>query len=315
LAICVASTTFAASACGPASAYVPPGFSPAEAAWEVHHDEERAGKLDAAAKGYGALCEAKPDFIRACYDRTRVLFDAGRTAEARAEAVEFVIAHRDDALAPVAVKRLSASFAGAGDAEAGIAALEVLASRTRGADVWDSVEFEIARLNRARRDGDAEARSLGKIVDLGRWGGQLWPDAIWRLIELASERGDRAEEERLLERLIAAREESRLIASYDTKFQSDAYVRLGKLLLDEGKLDPAYTTFMKLAGWETSRKRDDGYYWAAVVRMRQGRVADACALLRVVFTKMPWSNSYDDSAELMREAKCGGAGEDRASGQ
>jgi tetratricopeptide (TPR) repeat protein len=281
----------------------------------VHHDEERAGKLDAAAKGYGALCEAEPDFTRACYDRARVLFDAGRTGEARAEAVRFAIDHHEDALAPVVVKRLSASYADAGEADAGVAALEDLASRTAGTDVWDSAVFEVARLHRNRGDAEKEASTLAKIVDRGRWGGQLWPDAIWRLIELASARGDRGEEKRLLEKLIAARDESHLIASYDTKFHAEAYLRLGRLLLDEGKLDPAYATFMKLAEWESSRERDDGYYWAAVVRMRQGRVADACALLRVVFAKMPWSNSTDDAAGLMREAKCGGDGENGASGQ
>jgi len=299
----------AAVGCGPAGEYVPPGFSPTEAAWEQVHAEERAGSLGAAAEGYRALCEAEPEFVRACYDRARVLFDAGRTDEARAEALRFAIDHHESALAPVVVKRLSASYADAGEAETGVAALEDLASRTEGTDVWDSAIFEVARLHRSRGDAENESRALAKVVDLGRWGGQLWPDAIWRLTELASDRGDHAEEERLLEKLIAAREESRLIASYDTKFHGDAYLRLGKLLLDEGKLDPAYATFMKLAAWETSRKRDDGYYWAAVVRLRQGRAADACALLRVLLVKMPWSNSVDDAADLMREARCGGAGE------
>jgi tetratricopeptide (TPR) repeat protein len=315
-AICAAAAMlFAAAACGPTRGYVPPGFTPVEAAWERHHDEERAGRLDAAAEGYRALCAEDPDFPRACYDRARVLFDLGRIAEARAEATVFAVEHPEHALGPVIVKRLAVSYADAGEATAGVAALEALASRVGGTDVWDSVEFEIARLHRARGDGASEARTLAKVVALGRWGGQLWPDAIWRLIELAADRGDRAEEERLLEELIASREESRLIASYDTKFQAEAYLRLGRLLLDEGKLDRAYGTFVELGEWETSRLRDDGYYWAAVVRMRQGRAADACKLLRIVSSEMSWSSSVDDAEGLMREARCGGAGEGAASGQ
>jgi hypothetical protein len=294
---------------------VPPGFSPAEAAWEVHHDEERAGSLDAAAEGYRDLCAAEPGFVRACYDRVRVLFDSGRTAEARAESVEFAVAHPGHALAPAAVGRLAASYVDAGEVDAGIAALEQLASQTRGTDVWDSTTYEIARAQRSRGDDEGEAGALEKIVDRGRWGSQLWDDAIWRLIDLASSRGEREKERRLLEKLVATQEESHLIASYNSKYHDDALLRLGRLLLDEGQLDLAHGVFMKLAAWETSRKRDDGYYWAAVVRMRQGRVADACALLRVVFAEMPWSNSFDDAASLMREAKCGGAGEGGAPGQ
>jgi len=315
-AICAAAAMFVVVAgCGPNRGYSPPGFTPAEAAWERHHDEERAGRLEAAAEGYRALCVESPDFPRACYDRARVLFDLGRIAEARAEATKLVVEHPEHALAPVVVKRLAASYADAGEADAGVAALEDLASRTRGTDAWDSEEFEIARLHRARGDGESEARALSKVVDLGRWGGQLWPDAIWRLIELASDRGDRAEEERLLEKLIASREESHLIASYDTKFQAEAYLRLGRILLGEGKLDRAYGTFMTLAGWETSRESDDGYYWAAVTRIRQGRAADACKLLRTVSSEMPWSSSVDDAEGLMREARCGGVGEGGTSGQ
>jgi tetratricopeptide (TPR) repeat protein len=305
----------AIAGCGPASEYVPAGFTPAEAEWEKHHAEERAGDLGAAAEGYRAQCEADPAFPRACYDRARILFDMGRTAQAREDAVRFAVAHPENALAPVAVKRLSASYAAAGEAGAGVAALEELAARTKGTDVWDSAMFEVARLHRTSGDAEGEARSLEKVVGQGRWGTQLWPDAVWRLVEIASARGDREEEVRLLEKLVAAREESRLIASYDTKFHDEAYLRLGRILLDQGKLEPAYATFMKLAAWESSRMRDDGYYWAAVVRMRQGRVADACALLHVVCDDLPWSSSLDEAVGLMREARCGGAGKGCAAGQ
>jgi tetratricopeptide (TPR) repeat protein len=292
--------------CGPAAKYEPPGFTPAEAEWEAHHAEERAGDLAAAAEGYRAQCADDPKFPRACYDLARVLFEMDRTAEARAATTDFAVAHHENALAPVAVKRLSASYADAGEADSGVTALEELAARTAGTDVWDSIVFEIARLHRKRGDATSEARALSKIVARGRWGTQLWPDSLWRLVELAAARGDRAEEQRLLERLIAAREESRLIASYDTKFQAEAYLRLGKLLFEDGKLDKSYATYMKLAAWESSRQRDDAYYGAAVVRMRQGRAADACALLRVVCDKLPWSSSIDEVVGLMREARCAG---------
>jgi tetratricopeptide (TPR) repeat protein len=296
----------AAAACGPTRGYTPPGFTPAEAAWELHHEDERAGRLDAAADGYGALCAKDPGFPRACYDRARVLFALGRVADARSETMAFVVDHAENALAPVAVKRLASSYADAGDADAGVAVLEGLAAKLEGTDVWDSVEFEIARLHRARGDRNGEAQALEKVVALDRWGGQLWPDAMWRLVELAAERGDRAEEERLLGRLIATREESRIIASYDTKIHAEAYLRLGRLLLDGGRLDRAYDVFMQLAGWKTSRRRDDGYYWAAVVRIEQGRAEDACELLSTIVSEMSWSSCAREAEALMRDAGCGG---------
>ena len=303
--IAAAALIVASPGCGPASAYAPPGFTLEEWAWEEHHAAERAGDLEAAVAGYRALCEAEPGYARACYDRVRVLFEMGRTGEARAETMELVVAHPSHALSPTAVARLAASYEEGADPGAGIAALEGLEERVRGTDVWDSTVYELARLHRGRGDGAGEAGALARIVAEGRWGSQLWDDAIWRSVELASSRGERDKERRLLEKIVASQEESRLIGSYNSKYHDDALLRLGRLLLEDGRLEEAHGAFERLMAWKTSRLRDDGTYWAAVVRLRQGRAADACALLHEISSKMVWSNSVDDAAELAREAGCG----------
>lgn len=298
--------TFAALAllAAPACRHAQIAASPQEIAWEAHHAEEEAGRLDGAIAGYREMCEAGKPYPRACYDEARALFDAGRTAEARAAAQEFIAGHPSNALAPVAAKRLSRSYAEEGEAAVGVAALGELARRTAGKDVWDSIQYEIARLHRSLGDREGERAALERVVDRGRWSSQLWDDSLWRLVELAAALGDRGRERRYLERLVASRERSRLVGSYASGYHDDALLRLGRLSLEEGRLDEAYRWFMELARWKTSRMRDDGYYWAAQVRLRQGRAEDACGLLRSLIEKIPGSGSEDEAVELMREAGC-----------
>jgi tetratricopeptide (TPR) repeat protein len=295
----------ALAACGPPhSAYLKTDVTPQEEAWDATHAAEISGRRDEAIDGYRAQCDAKLSYPRACYDLARALFDAGRTPEARVATERFIAEHPSNALAQPAASHLARSYQDAGDATAGIAALEGLARKVAGKDAWDSVVHEIAGLCRSAGDEQGERGALERIVAKGRWGSQLWDDSIWSLIELSAARGDRVQEEALLLKLISTREESRLVGSYNSHYHDDALLRLGRLYLEAGRLDRAADLFAELAHWETSRMRDDGYYWAAVVKVRQGRPDEACALLRKLLEKVPGSSSEDEARQLLREERC-----------
>ena len=279
-------------------------LTPQEAAWDAHHEAEREGRIDEAISGYRAQCDGEPVYVRACYDLARALFEAGRTTEAREAAERFIAENPSDALAPAAAAHLARSFSDEGEADVGIAALEALLAKISGEDVWDTVQYEIAGLHRIREDAAGESAALERIVKKGRWGSQLWDDSLWRLIEISREQGERDREKGFLARFVDSREESRLIGSYNSKYHDDALLRLGTMELEDGRLDRAYELFMQLAHWKTSRMRDDGYYWAAVVRVRQGKNGAACELMRELSEEMPESSSDDEAAELMRKVGC-----------
>lgn len=304
----VATTTLFIGGCGGgyvSSPYQPHVPTAEEAEWDRYHAAEEEGSADEALAGYDEMCRRRPPYPRACYDLSRLLFELERFAEAREASTSFIVEYPEHALAPTAAKRLGRHYAEAGRIAEGVAALTDLARTVDGTDAEDSVRYEIARLHRAAGDLAAEAAALQPIVAMDRWDSQLWNDAIWRLIEVRSEQGDRAAEERLLEELLDTRESSYLIGSYTTGYHDDAMLRLGRLRLDDGRLDEAYDIFIELSRWDTSRERDDGLLWAARARLAQGRERDACKLLGRLLEKMPDASCHRDAKRLFATSGCG----------
>ena len=290
--------------CGSGTRYTPPGFTPQELDWERYHDAEKAGRLDEAAEGYESMCLADPPYRRACYDHARVLDKAGKKLLCAQSAARFVSRFPGDALAPTGVKLAGRCYLDMDRADDGIAALEELAADVKDKDAWDSVVYRIAKLHRSRKDTDSEERALEKIEKKGRWESQLWDNSIWRLIEISGERGDIETERRRLEKFLDSRERSYLIASYNFSHHDDALLRLGEIYFQENQLEEARALFMELANWKTSRMRDDGYLWAARVRLRQGKNGKACRLLAKIVEKMPAANTRKEAIELAGTAGC-----------
>ena len=138
----------------------------------------------------------------------------------------------------------------------------------------------------------------------GRWGSQLWDNAIWRLIDLRGEQGDHAAEERLLHELLDTREESRVIGRHNSPYHDDALLRLGQLHLERDEYQAAYRLFMELWRWETSRLRDEGLLWAAKTRLEQGRTRDVCRLLERLIKKVPDGAAVREARQLVGTVGC-----------
>ncbi len=288
----------------PHGAYTPRRPPPEELRWEELHRAERAGRLEEALRGYREMCSAQEPYPRACYDCTRVMFELGPLEAARRRSAEFLARFPDEALAPAAARRLARSYVETGEIDRGVAEIERLVEETEGGEVDDSLIYELARLHREAGRREAEAAALDQIASRGRWQSQLWDDSLWRLAEIRREQRDKRAEQRRLEQLLDAREESRLIGSYDSPYHDDALLRLGELKRERGDLEGALEAFELLAGWETARLRDDAMLEAARLRLDQGRREECCDLLEELIEKMPESVGAREAGELAERIGC-----------
>ncbi|MBN2344192.1 MAG: tetratricopeptide repeat protein [Deltaproteobacteria bacterium] len=261
------------------SSYEPSVPTAAEKAWEVAHRLEGQGQSSEAIAAYHSLCNGVHAYSRACYDECRLTFDVGRISEGRFCADAFVRAHPDSALAPVAAKSIARSYRKEKAYEKGADALLYLAEQVQGTDVWDSLMYAVASLYRSAGSIAKEESTLMGIIEHGRWGSQLWDNAIWRVIAIQKEKKDDVAEEALIRKMLAAREDSRLIASYHSPYYDDALFRLGMIYLERGDDDNAYRAFKKLSTWKSSRLKDDAVVECARIKMKIGNKDDACELL------------------------------------
>ncbi|HUT79137.1 MAG TPA: hypothetical protein VM285_15675, partial [Polyangia bacterium] len=269
---------------------------------------EQGGRTTEALEGYRALCEREPPSARACYDRSRLLFESGAVEAGRTASAAFLRRFPGSALAQPAVKRLARSWADAGDEAGGIAALGILAAELAASGAGDSIDRELARLHGRAGDVAGERAALERIAARGRWGSQLWDDAVWRLCVLAREQGDASGEERQLRRLVDSFEPSRLIGTSTSPYHGRALLRLGVLRAERGFPDDALALLLQLGELETSRQRDDALFEAARIRLARSDLPGACALLaRVVAIED--ASAARRARSLHSEAGCGGTGD------
>ncbi len=292
---------------GPHGAYSPRVPGEDEVAREAVFALEKEGRTTEALEGYRVLCGREPPVARACYDRARLLFETGAVEAARADSGSFLRRFPGSALAQPAVKRLSRSFAEAGEADAGLSLLGRLSADLADTDAGDSIDREIARLHEGAGRPEAEREALERIVARGRWGSQLWDDAAWRLAVLAREREDPAGEERCLRRLVEAWEPSKVIGSHTSPHHDDALLRLGRLRAERGDRDGALGILLGLGDAGTSRLRDDALLEAARLRLARGDGPGACALLERVLAIRD-ASAAREARVLHLENGCGGSG-------
>ncbi len=255
--------------------------------WEQYHEAETDDRFEAALAGYQSMCERRPPYPRACYDRSRLLFALERDSQAVERSLDFVRRFADHALAPTAIKRLARHYAGGDAIDQGIRTLSGLTVELDETPVCDSILYQLAWLQ--RHDGrtvDEGASLAALLARHDRWESQLWDDAIWRLIEIRQQQSAVEEQYRLLHQLLETRESSWLIGSYTSPHHDDALLMLGKLLHRERRDEEAIAALMELAELPSSRLRDEGLFFAAQVRFDQGRERDGCLLLKRLIDEM-----------------------------
>jgi tetratricopeptide (TPR) repeat protein len=285
---------------GPAP-YAP---TPEETEWERCRAFEKQADFDKADACLSEMCGENPPYVRACYDRSRMLFEIDRGDSAREAAAEFIESFPDDALAPTAVKRLGRSYADKEEWEQGFSMFEKLEKSTKGTEVCDSVLYTYAELlGKAGRVAE-EAKVLERLVrSHGRWNSQLWDDAMWRLINIYRKREDFQAETSALRRFLKTRKKSYLIGSYNSSYYDDALLRMGYIALEKKDYEEACELFNELGGSETSRLRDEGRIGAAEVEIELGNRLEACGLLKKVI-EMSAASSRRRAEKLSKSLGC-----------
>ena len=286
-------------ACRPHAPKVADPRSAEERDWDAAHALEREAKFEAAAAGYRALCERPIPYVRACFDFARLLYRLRSPEAAREVSVRTLLQYSEEGFAPSLIKRLAQSWLDTGEETAGIAVLEKLAEQLRDTESFDTVLFEAARLARHVGDAAAEERLLKRIImSYDRWESQLWDDSVWRLSKICREDKRTDDELQWLDLLLAARESSRLLGSYNSPYHDDALYRAAEIRMLRGDIKDAYRLFVELSKLSSARLSDEGLVGAAAAAEAMGRISEACDLLMKAVKK-------DESAkrEALRAAE------------
>lgn len=284
--ICFYTLLLFVSACRPHAPHVADPRSIHEIQWDAAHDAEDGERLAEADTGYRLLCEKDPPYVRACFDRARLLYRTDTAAAAREASIRTILRFPNEAFVQSLVKRTARSYLDADAVAEGVTALTALERKMKNDEARDTVLFEIARLARAGNDVAAETETLTTLVrSFGRWQSQLWDDAVWRLSQICRETNELNAEIEWLNTLLAERESSRLIGSYASPYHDDGLLRLGEIFLEAGRFEAAESMFSDLAATSTSRLKDDGALGLARVDLARGHVRAACEKLRRIQQK------------------------------
>jgi tetratricopeptide (TPR) repeat protein len=142
-------------------------------------------------------------------------------------------------------------------------------------------ERELARPDEAQRSWDLLVEAHPKSP--------LWDDAVWHAARLAAAAGDFAGAERRWRLLLARRESSFLVGSYNSVWMDDAQLALGVALRD--RLDRPRDAAAELERlpqhFPDSVLLDDALYELAVTRVALGENERACRILTDLARRHP----------------------------
>lgn len=289
---------------------------------------QRAGRFDEAAQHYGDAAhqaERVKDRDEALFLQGRALERGGRVKDARAvyeslqkqsgpraARAEFEIAqlemnHGDamrgrellfqaarrnptHGLARSALKQLSEDAAHEGGEEARLAWLMKRGPELKGTDLEQQVEYETAlALDRLGRKTEARDAFLAAAARFPYPFGAYTDDALWHAALIEEELGRHGEAIGHLRKLLAPREVSTQMGSYERPRFSEAQMKIATIYRD-GLQDRAAARreFRKLyTGHLTSTLRDDAM-WAEAVMLYEDKSQDeACAVVKRLVNELP----------------------------
>ncbi len=277
------------------------------------HDVERAlARLDAIAADASSEHGAEAAYLAASLRIDRATAAPGETADAERGWREMERVPRrfsGHGVAHVAVRRLAA-HADEGGKRAGMEELRALEKDLASTEVAPLVAFLTAEHVEALGDGDAARAAYIDIAD--RWPypfGGFFDDALWRasLLDEKLGRFERAVDD--LERMVAERETTTLIGTYDRPMYVPAMLRIGALwrdrLHDRARAREAFHRLY--AEFAHSTARDDALWQEAALWRRDGDTRTACERLGRLVREFPDSRyvpcATKQCADLARSEK------------
>lgn len=124
----------------------------------------------------------------------------------------------------------------------------------------------------------------------------LWEESVWELSWLYHRQGRVEEERRAVERILATRERSYLLGSYDTPYHWLGELRLARMqMVERGEPEAAARAYDRfLEHYPRSRWRDDVRFWQGCAWLRAGKTDEAERSFAQI------AEEYDESKYLRR---------------
>jgi len=261
-----------------------------EALYRAASSYERAEKSSEALAIYERLGRGQGErAARASFDRARLVRERD-AARGDALLVSAIRRHPNSGLAPRALRELLARR----EDEGGIGAALEVATRLVGelgtSELDETLRYERARL--LERTGSLEEARDAYVETATRHPypeGALWDDALARAASVEEALGRPRAAIALYERMLAEREPSSGLGSYERARYAEARFRIAEIFRDRlGDPLRARREFRRVYGEHTtSLLRDDALWQEALVALGTGDPAGACVPLTLLARDLP----------------------------
>jgi tetratricopeptide (TPR) repeat protein len=261
-----------------------------EALYRAASSYERAGRAPEALRLYERLERGRGErAARSSFDRARLVAERD-AVRGDALLVAAIRRHPSSGLAPRALREHLGRRETEGGSHAAIEVAERLLAELGSSELDETLRYERARLlerlgslSRAR-DAYLETATRHPYPE-----GALWDDALTRAARLEEALGRPREAIALYERLLAERESSSGLGSYERARYAEARFRIAEIHRDRLS-DPsgARREFRRVYDeHSTSLLRDDALWQEALVSLEAGDAAGACVPLSLLLRELP----------------------------
>jgi TolA-binding protein len=253
----------------------------------------RAGNARDAAVRLRRIADATPpteDSAAAAYHLTELTIATGHEAEGMQQLEAFILRFPSSGIARHALLRLIRHDSDTAGKQAALDHLRRLQPKLDATELGETVAYQIAL---AIGDlGDAAASRDALLAVARRWPyprGDFWDNALFRASEIDERLGRYPEAIAHLEAMLAERETSDMLGTYQRPLYTPALLRIGALyrdrLHDRARARQAfhrvYTDFT------SSVMRDDALYEEATLFQEEGNAPAACERLRTLTHDFP----------------------------
>ena len=251
---------------------------------------QRAGLVEDARKWYGVLASGKSERApRATFALADLRIASGDGVGGLGELEAAIRKYPTSAIAGLALRRYFSALAEQGGDQAVLDYIERALPELEHTDLVEQLLYERARRLDARGEAERALNAYVAVADRFPYPyGAYWDDALLRGADCAQRLGEPDQAIALLERMLLARETSRMSGSYERPHFADAAFRVAELYRD-AKHDPdaARRAFRGVfVDYPTSTLRDDALWQEAVLASRVAE-AQACEPLELLVKQLP----------------------------
>ncbi|HVR18671.1 MAG TPA: tetratricopeptide repeat protein [Polyangiaceae bacterium] len=276
-----------------------------EAVYRAAASYERAGRTDQALVLYDRLAAGSGErAARASFDGARLVRESDAT-RGEAMLVAALRRHPNSGLAPRALREHLAGVEATAGMHAALDECTRLAADLGTSELDETLRYERARLlERAGSLGPARDAYIETATRHPYPEGALWDDALARAAELELRLERPLHAIALLERMLAEREPSTGLGSYERGRYAEARFRIAEIYRDR-LADPrrARAEFRRVyEEHPTSLLRDDALWHEALVSLDDREPDAACAPLRLLVERLPDSRYAPCASRLCASA-------------